>query len=210
MAKCVRGRSPVLARRARAATTRPARQLRRLRHSPEARSRRRGDPRQCPLRLPQIEDDLSWRGTVRPITSASGRLPIPPCLGAPHDAPALRLRSASAEPTARRPYARRRRIGRRAALPARRPYRRLISRWVAPLAASVAGANDEGTGYRLLRVLRDAEVLLFVGRFLTVFPAFRRGSGAGFSTASTCTKVPPWYISARGSPGFSRASTSAA
>src|SRR6267142_4654710 len=33
---------------------------------------------------------------------------------------------------------------------------------------------------------------------------------AGFGTSSTCTKTPPWYISARGSPGLSRASTSAA
>src|SRR5881392_1906301 len=33
---------------------------------------------------------------------------------------------------------------------------------------------------------------------------------AGFGTSSTCTNTPPWYISARGSPGFSRARTSAA
>src|SRR5712664_2415413 len=42
------------------------------------------------------------------------------------------------------------------------------------------------------------------------FPLDFFGGAAGFGTSSTCTKTPPWYISARGSPGFSRASTSTA
>ena len=39
---------------------------------------------------------------------------------------------------------------------------------------------------------------------------FAFGSGAGFGTSSAPQKTPPWYSSATGLPGFSRASTSAA
>src|SRR2546428_5407090 len=48
------------------------------------------------------------------------------------------------------------------------------------------------------------------GNFHFFFPVLIFFGAAGFGTSSTCTKTPPWYISARGSPGLSRASTSAA